>query len=78
MDKVRGLATVKDDNDILRVTFDPGVLPGMEREQLFQFLTAVANADAAITGHARYIYFYDPMGDKVGQASPLTGITLAK
>ena len=58
--------------------FNYGVLPGLERERLYQLVSAIANADAVLTGRSRYIYFFDPTGERVGSVSPISGIKLNK
>jgi hypothetical protein len=77
MEKVRsGLATLDDDGRSLDVRFAYGLLPSMNREQVYQLMEAIANADAVLTGQARLILFYDPTGKRVGKASVLSGITV--
>jgi hypothetical protein len=46
------------------------------QEQRLGFATAIADADAALTGKARNIYFYLPGGQQFAQADPLSGVRL--
>jgi hypothetical protein len=45
-------------------------------ESRLGFATAIANADAVLTGKARIIHFYLPGGQKFAQADELRGIRL--
>lgn len=77
MEKVSaGLAKLDDDGHSLDVRFAYGLLPGMNREQIYQLIEAIANADATLTGESRLILFYDPTGKRVGKASAVSGITV--
>lgn len=77
LSSARDLATFEEDGpSILVVRFKYGVLAGMPREQLHQLVTAIANADAAVEGRSRSIFFYDPTGKQVGKADTLAGIRL--
>jgi len=69
---------IEEDGTGLLVRFNVGVLPGLERERLYQFVSAIANSDAVLSGRSRYIYFFDPTGERVGSVSPLSGIKLTK
>jgi hypothetical protein len=76
---VGGLARVTVvDGDWVEVRFDYGVLPGMPRERLHEFVAAFANADAVLAHRARHIEFYDPTGERIAVVSPLSGIQLTK
>lgn len=77
LDGVRKLATLEDRGNALDVRFGYGVLPGLERERVHQLITAIADADAVLSGRARRITFYDPTGKNIGAADPLWGIKLS-
>lgn len=46
------------------------------RENRLKFATAIADADAVLSGKPRNIYFYLPGGEQFAQADPLSGIRL--
>jgi SH3-like domain-containing protein len=77
MENIRGLATIDDDGTSMEVHFNYGVLPGLDREQTYRLISAAADADAILSGgKARRINFYDPTGERIGTASPFSGIKL--
>ncbi|MDP2958009.1 MAG: hypothetical protein Q8N53_16405 [Longimicrobiales bacterium] len=45
-------------------------------EQQLQFAVSIADADAALTGKARNIYYYLPGGSQFAQADPVSGVRL--
>lgn len=68
--------TVEDDGTRLVVRFLDGVIPNLGREGFRQLITAIADADAVVSGGARDIDFYDETGRKVAHARPGEGVQL--
>lgn len=75
MKSVRQLANVYEEGGHLVVEFHEYLFPYDINKRL-QFVRAVADADCVITGKPRLIFYYNPDGRQIAQASPINGIRL--
>lgn len=75
MKSVRQMANVYEEGGHLVVEFHEYLFPYDINKRL-QFVRAVADADCVITGKPRLIFYYNPDGRQIAQASPTNGIRL--
>jgi hypothetical protein len=58
------------------VTFSGMAYAQMTAQTVDAMVTAIANADACITGKARRLFFYSPSGKMIAKADEVFGITV--
>lgn len=77
MKNLRHLANVYEEGNHLVVEFKEYLFPYDINKRL-NFVRTVADSDCVLKGEPRHIYFYNPGGKQMAEASPSSGIRLTE